>query len=51
MYPKKDSSIDSSDEDRNKKEGKKKNTKYKNDIKSINETKDTSVSQGKKKRK
>ena len=50
MYPK-DVSIDSSDEDRNKKGGKKKNTKYKNDIKGINQTKDTSVSKGKKKRK
>ena len=50
MYPKNES-IDSSDEDGNKKRGKKKNTKYKNDIKGINETKDTSVSQGKKKRK
>jgi hypothetical protein len=50
MYPK-DASIDSSDEDGNKKRGKKKTTKYKNDIKSIKETKDTSVSQGKNKRK
>jgi len=49
MYPK-DASIDSSDEDGNKKGGKKKNTKYKNDIKGITETKNTSVSQRKEKK-